>query len=75
MEYFFDRGVQLRVCREKFLGEFFGRFVGFERIGFIQHIFSSVREEGTKIFLEEKNKRQVRRTKRSMSLTSRSYLK
>ena len=64
MEYFFDRGVQLRVCREKFLGEFFGRFVGFERIGFIQHIFSSVREEGTKIFLEEKNKKTSEKNKK-----------
>ena len=49
---------------KKFLGEFFGRFVGFERIGFIQHIFSSVREEGTKIFLEEKNKKTSEKNKK-----------
>ena len=37
---------------KNFFGEFFGRFVGFERIGFIQHICSVVREEGTKNFSE-----------------------
>ena len=57
------------------LAEIFGRFVGFERVCFIQHIFFREKRENAKFFAGREGQKKTREKNKLTSLTSRSYLK